>query len=89
MKLAYFVAIVSHLARHNHKMSCQWAVLGQNVFTKNNFAPYGVHKQVKSAPLEPILSDFGPSQVLKSLKKGPFWDHKWLNSGSKSSFFQE
>ena len=36
--------------------------------------------------MEPILSDFGPSHALKTLENGPIGDHKWLNSGSKTSF---
>ena len=44
---------------------------------------FGVRKQVKPSHFEPVLSNFGPSKVVKSLGNGPFWDHRWVEYESK------
>ena len=55
-------------------------------FSKNSFGLFGVHKQMELAHFEPMLSNFGPSQGRKGLESGLFWDHKWLQNGSKPWF---
>ena len=55
-------------------------------FSKNDPRPFGVHKQVKSAHLEPIASHFGHSKVTKCLENGLFCDQKWVKNASKMCF---
>ena len=40
--------------------------------SKNDPRAFGVHKQVKWAPFEPIASHFGPSKVTKCIENGLF-----------------
>ena len=64
-------------------MSQKWI---KNVFSKDSFGLFGMHKQVESAHFEPMLSNFGPSQGRKGLENGPLWDHRRLKNGSKPWF---
>ena len=65
----------------------KWLQSGSKMcFSKNEPRPFGVHKQVKCAPFEPIASHFGPSKVTKCLENGLFCDEKWVKNGSKMCF---
>ena len=55
-------------------------------FPKDSFGLFGVHKRVGWAHFEPMLSNFGFSQGRKGLESGVFWEHKWLQNGSKPWF---
>ena len=35
---------------------------------------------------EPVVTRFGPWKIPKCLEKGPFWDQKRVNTGSKTCF---
>ena len=49
----------------------KWVKNGSKThFSKPHPRPFGVHKRVKWAHLEPILGHFGPSKVQKALKVG-------------------
>ena len=53
-------------------------------FPKNHPTPFGVPKQMKWAPLEPIASHFGPSKVTKCLENVLFRDENLVKkNGSK------
>ena len=58
-------------------------------FSKDTFGLFGVHKQVKRAHFEPMLSNFGPSHGRKGPENGPIWDHKWLKKRVKTMVFQK
>ena len=40
-------------------------------------------KQVFLAHFEPVVTRFGPWKIPKCLEKGPLWDQKWVQNGSK------
>ena len=43
-------------------------------------------KQVFLARFEPLVTRLGPWKFPKCLEKGPFWDKKWIQNGSKPRF---
>ena len=43
-------------------------------------------KQVVLAHFEPVATAFGSWKIPKCLENGPFWDHKWVQNGSKTRF---
>ena len=51
---------------------------------KKSWTIWGAQTSERSL-FEPILSNFGPSQIRKSLENGPFWDHNGLKNGSKQN----
>ena len=57
------------------------------IFQRYLWTIWGAHTS-EMGPLWPILSNFGHSQVRRSLENGPIRDHKWLKYGSKSPFFK-
>jgi hypothetical protein len=48
--------------------------------------PLGMLKQVFLAHFEPVVTRFGPWKIPKCLEKGPFWDQKKGQNGSKTRF---
>ena len=45
-------------------------------------------KQVFLAHFEPKVMRFGPLKIPKCLEKGPLWNQKWVENGSKARFFK-
>ena len=43
-------------------------------------------KQVFLAHFELVVARFGPWKIPKCLEKGPLWDQKWVQNGSKRCF---
>ena len=43
-------------------------------------------KQVFLAHFEAEVTRFGPWKIPKCLEKGPLWDQKWVQNGSKRYF---
>ena len=43
-------------------------------------------KQVFLGRFEPMVARFGPWKIPKCLEKGPLWDKKWVEKGSKTHF---
>ena len=57
-------------------------------FSKSDLGPLGVHKQMFLAHFEPVVMCFGPWKIPKCFENGPFWDQKWVKTGSKTHFFK-
>ena len=55
-------------------------------FSKTNREPFKMLQQVRLARFEPVVTCFGPWKIPKCLENGPFWDQKWVKSGSKMCF---
>ena len=47
-------------------------------FSKSDRGPFGMLKQVFSAHFEPIGTCLGPWKIPMCLKRGPFWEQKWV-----------
>ena len=54
--------------------------------SKNDPRPFGMLKQVFLARFEPVVLGYGPWKIPKCLEKGPFWNRKWVQNGSKPCF---
>ena len=55
-------------------------------FSKTDREPFKMLQQVLLARFEPVVTCFGPWKIPKCLENGPFWDQKWVKSGSKTCF---
>ena len=55
-------------------------------FSKNDPGPFSMLKQVVLAHFEPVATGFRSWKIPKYLENGPFWDPKWVKSGSKTRF---
>ena len=56
------------------------------IFFKVVPRPLGMLKQVFLARFEPVVTRYGPLKMPKCLENGPFWDHNWVQNGSKTRF---
>ena len=65
----------------------KWVQNGSKTcFSKSDRGPVGRLKPVFLACFEPEIARFGPWRIPKCLENGPFWDHKWVQNGSKTRF---
>ena len=55
-------------------------------FSKSDPRPLEMLKQVFLAHFEPVVTCFGPWKIPKCLENGPFWEQKWVKTGSKTCF---
>ena len=58
-------------------------------FSKNDFGPFMMLKQVVLAHFEPVATGFGTWKIPKCLENGPFWDSKMSQKRVKNAFFQK
>ena len=64
--------------------------MGQKcIFFKSHPGPFGMLKQLFLGRLQFVVTRFGPWKIPKCLEIGPFWDQKWVKTGSKTCFFQK
>ena len=54
-----------------------------NVFFHIDPRPLGMLKQVFLAHFDPVLTRVGQWKMPKCLENTPFWEQKWVKSGSK------
>ena len=65
----------------------KWVKNGSKTcFSKSDHGPFGMLKQVLWARFERVVMHFGPRKMPKCLENGPFWDQKWVKTGSKTCF---
>ena len=65
----------------------RWVKNGSKTcFSKRDRGLFGVHKQVKLAHFEIVLSHLGPSKVPKSVENGQLCDQKLVKNASKMHF---
>ena len=43
-------------------------------------------KQLFLTRFEPMVTSFSPWKIPKCLEKAPYWEQKWVKSGSKTHF---
>ena len=53
-------------------------------FSEIDPGPFGMLKEVFLARFEPVVMRFGPWKIPKGLEKGPFWEQKCVQNGSKT-----
>ena len=68
----------------------KWVQNGsKRCFSKSDPSPFCMLNQLFSAHFESEVTRFGPWKIPKCLEKGPLWDQKWVQNGSKRFFFQK
>ena len=58
----------------------------KNILFQNDPGPFGMLKHVFLAHFEPVVTRFGPWQILKCFENGSFWDGKWVKNGAKTRY---